>query len=131
MNTPDTPSKMPMDSPVDAPTDTPTNAPTDVPASKPEDAAPKTPYKDTAALAGKGMLAKKPLQDRPLDALSRTPHDAAVEASLRLPHERDESTDMTQDTPDPMIEQARQDVKNGMQDTSKGLEMNQAYKKLK
>ena len=123
MNTPDTPSKMPMDSPVDAPTD--------VPVSKPEDAASKTPYKDTAALSGKGMPAKKPLQERPLDTLTRTQHDTSVGASLRMPHERDESTDMTQDTPDPMIEQARQDIKNGMQDTSKSPEMNQAYKKLK
>ena len=91
----------------------------------------KTPHKDTAALAGKGMPAKTPLPDRPLDTRARTPHDASVEASLRMPHERDESTDMTQDTPDPMIEQARQDIKNGMQDTSKSPEMNQASKKLK
>lgn len=131
MNTPATPSKMPMDSPVDAPADTPVNQPADTPVSKPEDAAPKTPDKDTAARAGKGMPAKEPLPGRPLDTITRTQHDVSVEASLRIPSERDESTDMTQDTPDPIIQQARQDVENGMQDTSKAPEMNQAYKKLK
>lgn len=131
MNTPETPFKMPMDSPVDNPADTPVNQPADTPVSKPEDAAPKTPYKDTAAHAGKGMPARQPVQGRPPNMLTQTQHDVSVEASLRMPHERDESTDMTQATPEPMIEQARQDVKNGMQDTSKSPEMNQTYKKLK
>lgn len=60
-----------------------------------------------------------------------TPHDAVVEAQLKMPNERDESVDMTADMPDPMIEQAAIDVARGLQDTSKGAELNQAYKKLK
>ena len=60
-----------------------------------------------------------------------TPSDAAVEAQLKMPNERDESVDMTADMPDPMIEQAAIDVARGLQDTSKGAELNQAYKKLK
>ena len=60
-----------------------------------------------------------------------TPHDAAVEAQLKMPNERDESVDMTPEAPDPMIEQAAVDVARGLQDTSKGAELNQAYKKLK
>lgn len=60
-----------------------------------------------------------------------TPHDTAVEAKLQMPNERDESVAMTADAPDPMIEQAAVDVARGLQDTSKGSELNTAYKKLK
>ncbi len=38
---------------------------------------------------------------------------------------------MTADAPDPVIEQAAVDVARGLQDTSKGAELNRAYKKLK
>ena len=48
-----------------------------------------------------------------------------------MPNERDESVDMTAETPDPVIEQAAADVARGLQDTSKGAELNRAYKKLK
>ena len=37
----------------------------------------------------------------------QTFRDAAVEASLELPHERDQVTDMTSDKPDPTIKQAQ------------------------
>lgn len=60
-----------------------------------------------------------------------TPHDAAVEAKLQMPNERDESVAMTADEPDPVIEQAAVDVARGVQDTSKGAELNRAYTKLK
>ena len=60
-----------------------------------------------------------------------TPRDAAVESQLQMPNERDESVDMTADVPDPMIEQAAIDVARGLQDTSKGAELNRAYEKLK
>ena len=52
-----------------------------------------------------------------------------------MPNERDESVDgsatITADAPDPVIEQAAVDVARGLQDTSKGAEMNRAYTKLK
>ena len=60
-----------------------------------------------------------------------TPRDEAVEAQLQMPNERDESVDMTPDAPDPVIEQAAIDLARGLQDTSKGEELNRAYKKLK
>ena len=60
-----------------------------------------------------------------------TPHDTAVEAKLQMPNERDESVAMTADAPYPVIEQAAVDVTRGLQDTSKGAELNTAYKKLK
>ena len=60
-----------------------------------------------------------------------SPRDAAVEAQLQMPNERDESVDMTNDEPDPVIEQAAVDVARGLQDTSKGAELDRAYKKLK
>jgi hypothetical protein len=60
-----------------------------------------------------------------------TPHDAAVEAKLQMPNERDESVAMTLDEPDPVMEQAAVDVARGLKDTSKGAELNRAYSKLK
>lgn len=60
-----------------------------------------------------------------------TPRDAAIEAQLQMPNERDESVDMTPDAPDPVIEQAAVDVARGLQDTSKGAELDRTYKKLK
>ena len=60
-----------------------------------------------------------------------TPRDAAIEAQLQMPNERDESVAMTSDVPDPVIEQAAADVARGLQDTSKGAELDRAYKKLK
>lgn len=48
-----------------------------------------------------------------------------------MPNERDESVDMTAAAPDPVIVQAAADVERGLQDTSKGAELNRTYKKLK
>ena len=59
------------------------------------------------------------------------PRDETSEAQLQMPNERDVSVDMTADEPDPMIEQAAIDLAGGLQDTSKGEELNRAYKKLK
>ena len=76
------------------------------------------------------LLAHPPTQ-RAKVAKPQTPHDAAEDAHLRMPNERDESVDMTADVPDPLIEQAAVDVARGLQDTSKGAELDRAYKKLK
>ena len=67
------------------------------------------------------------------DEMDKMPisRDTAFEAQLQMPNERDESVDMTPDAPDPMIEQAAIDVSRGLKDTSKGEELNRAYKKLK
>ena len=87
--------------------------------------------KAQTAKTGKGMPAKLVQADRARVGPAQTPHDAAVEASLALPHERDQSTDMTPDAPDALVQQAQRDIKRGLQDTSKGPEMNRAYSKLK
>ena len=60
-----------------------------------------------------------------------TLRDAEVEENLLMPNERDESVAMTADAPDPVIEQAAVDVARGLQDTSKGAELDRAYTKLK
>lgn len=59
------------------------------------------------------------------------PHDAAIKAQLRMPNERDEALDMTNDAPDPLMTQAAVDVAHDLQDTSKAAELDRAYKKLK
>ena len=61
----------------------------------------------------------------------KTPKDASVEASLELPSDRDQSTDMTAAEPDPLIQQAAIDLKRGLSDTSKGAETDKAYQKQK
>lgn len=76
------------------------------------------------------MPAAPPRPQRPRTAQQTTPQDAAVESTLALPHERDQSTDMTPDAADPVIEQAARDVQRGVKDTSKSTEMDRAYRKL-
>ena len=49
----------------------------------------------------------------------------------KLPHERDQSVDMTDGTPDKEVQQAYEDVKQGQQDTDRGAEAQRAYQKLK
>lgn len=57
--------------------------------------------------------------------------DAAVEAQLQMPNEWDESVAMAADAPDPVIKQAAVNVARGLQDTSKGAELERTFKKLK
>lgn len=80
---------------------------------------------------GKGMPARKPQDGSAQVDKAQTPKNAAEEASLQLPHERDQSTDMTNDKPDPAIRQAKRDMDSGQQDTGKSPEMNRAYNKQK
>ena len=85
------------------------------------------------ARTGKGMPARTPQAGREQEDAIRehTQRDVSDEASLSLPHERDQSTNMTNDRPDPDIKQAKRDVDSGKQDTSKAPEMNRAYQKQK
>ena len=48
-----------------------------------------------------------------------------------LPHERDESSDMTGGEPSESMQQAHRDVARGLQDTDRGPEMERTYRKLK
>jgi hypothetical protein len=81
--------------------------------------------------AGKGMLT----QDNPASGAQPAPargeRYSAGDPGSGLPHERDQSSEMTAARPDPVVEQAAKDLANGMSDTSKGAETNAAYKKLK
>ena len=91
--------------------------------------APATP---ATPAAGKGMPAKDAQEPQSSQAGRQiTPKDASVEASLELPSDRDQSTDMTAATPDPKVEQAAIDLKRGLSDTSKGAETDKAYQKQK
>ncbi|MDO9403732.1 MAG: hypothetical protein Q7T87_06865 [Polaromonas sp.] len=81
--------------------------------------------------AGKGVPDKTPQTDRTVPGQQSTPRDASAEASLQMPHERDQSTDMTPGKPSAEVQQAGKDVKKGLQDTSKHPEMDTAYKKQK
>lgn len=83
--------------------------------------------------AGKGMPARTPQPGREQESvhLEHTQRDVSDEASLAMPHERDQSTDMTSDTPDPAIKQAKKDIDSGKQDTGKAPEMDAAYQKQK
>jgi hypothetical protein len=48
-----------------------------------------------------------------------------------MPHERDEKVGMTGGVPSPLVEQAARDLKRGIEDTSRSVEADKAYKKLK
>lgn len=64
---------------------------------------------------------------RPQDA-SQAPANAPLPP---LPHERDQSVDMTDGHPDPQAQQAYRDVQRGLQDTDKGPPSDKAYQKQK
>ncbi|HEU4459098.1 MAG TPA: hypothetical protein VFR90_08260 [Methylibium sp.] len=49
----------------------------------------------------------------------------------RLPHERDESTDSAQASPDPIGEKAYDDVASGRQDTDRLPVTDEVYRRLK
>ena len=93
-------------------------------------AAAKETRKDTRT-TGKGMPPKTPQDHGTTIDKAQTPRDASVESSLALPHERDQSTNMTTETVDPAMKQAAKDLRCGRQDTSKGIEADRAYQKQK
>ena len=61
----------------------------------------------------------------------RLPVGTAQPAPVELPHERDESSNMTDGIPSPPVQQAYRDVKRGLQDTDRGAEAGRTYQKLK
>lgn len=91
---------------------------------------PKAKNHPDQAAAGKGMPAEKALPQTTRPGKSDTLQDSSVEASLQLPHERDQALNMTAETPDPLMKKAACDVDQGHKDTSNGPEMDRAYKKL-
>jgi hypothetical protein len=93
------------------------------------------PYPDRSPAeapgSSEGMPRKTPADGRARPGHADTPADASDEASLALPHERDQSVGMTDATPDPRVEQAGKDLDRGLKDTGKQPPMNAAYNKLK
>lgn len=81
--------------------------------------------------SSEGMPPKTPVDGRARPGHASTPADASDEASLALPHERDQSVGMTDGAPDPQVEQASKDLGRGLKDTGKGPAMDAAYDKLK
>ncbi|MES2509194.1 MAG: hypothetical protein V4625_04655 [Pseudomonadota bacterium] len=96
-----------------------------------QDTQPDISHAGETSRTGKGMPTRTPQAGREQVDFEHTQHDVSDEASLSLPHERDQSTDMTSDKPDPAIAQAKRDVDSGKQDTSRATETNRAYQKQK
>ena len=68
------------------------------------------------------------------EAQAQTPKshpEALQEPEARLPHERDEATDMTGGIPSREVRQAYEDVTRGLTDTDKGPPMHRAYQQQK
>lgn len=81
--------------------------------------------------SSQGMPSREPAASRAMPGKEASPRDASHEASLALPHERDQAVDMTEDKIDPVIDQAQKDLRQGLEDTDKRPAMNTAYQKLK
>jgi hypothetical protein len=79
----------------------------------------------------RGMPTKNPQAQDPQVGKQLTERDGSAEASLHLPHERDQSVAMTETGRSPDTEQAYRDETRGLKDTSKQPEMDAAYKKQK
>jgi hypothetical protein len=75
--------------------------------------------------------AKRAVPDPAPHRPGRTTPRVEGEPSPRLPHERDESSDSQSTPPQPIIEQARQDIERGLTDTDRGPPMDEAYRKQK
>ena len=88
------------------------------------------PPAQTQAADQPGQTAGTPVKT-PAAGRAETPGDASDEASLALPHERDQSTDMTDAQPDPQVQQASRDLRRGLQDTDRSVPMDKAYDRLK
>ena len=56
---------------------------------------------------------------------------AATSTSPAMPHERDEAAGMTGGVQSKRVQQGHVDVERGVQDTSRALESDTAYRKLK
>ncbi len=94
---------------------------------------PKRSSPDTKAqpAAGRGIAAKTEPRQQAGSDQPDTHEDDAGESNLQLPHERDQASDMTSGETSPLMEQARRDEADGLKDTSKAVELDRAYKKLR
>lgn len=79
--------------------------------------------------SSQGMPEKTAAPGRARPGQPDSPADASDEASLALPHERDQSVNSSDTPPDPQVRQASKDLQRGLQDTGKGPAMDAAYRK--
>ncbi|MDB5895288.1 MAG: hypothetical protein JWQ88_2819 [Rhodoferax sp.] len=63
------------------------------------------------------------------DRATQQQDGADVEGNMSMPHERDQSSHMTNGVPNSKIKQGAEDMERGLQDTSKGLELDRTYQK--
>ena len=85
-----------------------------------------------AAGRGAGLPAQPAQTERTPTDSPFTPKEASIKSSIRLPHERDEDADITNETdtePGP-LKQAARDLEHGLKDTSRANETDQAYHRL-
>ena len=68
--------------------------------------------------------------DQKLPPRQRSSPTTPVPAEPALPHERDESSNMTGGLPSEVVQQGARDLKRGLEDTSGAPEADRAYKKL-
>ena len=92
--------------------------------------APRSPNAPAREPGSSEGMAARPAKDQPRRDETDATQDPA-DTGLALPHERDQSTDMTDAKNDALVDQASRDLQRGLQDTDKGKPMNEAYKKLK
>ena len=85
--------------------------------------------KSTSTADSKNAAGKRiqPATDPAVTRSSATHADVGGEVLPRLPHEQDESSDSGTRMPDPMMIQAAQDLKNGMQPTDRGETTDRLY----
>lgn len=88
-----------------------------------------SPVAPVAPVAPAAPAAPAPASTPPAPGTHATPASASAENALALPHDRDQAVNMTNEQPNPVIEQATQDVKDGLKDTSKAPEMHNTYQK--
>jgi len=97
---------------------------------------PVTPPSGNRSPPDKTELPPQPVSEPSVDTTQKAPgpnkKPAPVKATLpKLPHERDESVDMTPTTPSKIGRQAHRDLARGLQDTDRGPPADKAYQKQK
>lgn len=75
------------------------------------------------------MPSRKPAETTPEAEVDLT--RAGVSDSPKLPHERDEKVGSTGGVPSERVRQGARDAKRGVQDTSRAIESDAAYRNLK
>lgn len=99
-------------------------------AARPASASSSSPANPTREPGSSEGMTPRPAKDQARRDETDAMQDPA-DAGLALPHERDQSKNMTNAKTDAQVKQAGRDLQRGLQDTGKGKPMNETYKKLK